>query len=403
MKKMLPYIFALLVITLVVSIIISGNRGGAKKFDERITFRQRDKIPYGSSVAKRLLPEVFPFADVYYDRNHPGFWDSVSITSYNQAVILMAKDFEAEQYELERLMDFVSNGNYVFIIAKSFSGDARRMFRFSYATEMMGDMIQTEDSLWMQLNTQYFSTSRDFVFPGKKYDGWFTSLDTSFTHIMGRDRYGRSNFIRIDKGSGSLFIHTAPMAFSNYFILHRDNYEYYEKVLSVIPQSIERILWNDYYLDKQPSTQDKKNWLSVLFRYESFKWGLLTAILALLLFVILGSRRRQRMIPEHHKPRNDSLDFVKTIGRLYHERKDHTDLAGKMSVYFLEHVRSVYNLSTQNLDDEFISNLHVKSGYDEQSLKQIVNFINQLDFDSNVNDSGLVAFHKQLELFYQNT
>jgi hypothetical protein len=254
------------------------------------------------------------------------------------------------------------------------------------------------------LNNEYFSSSQDFVFPGKKYDAWFTSVDTNFTHMLGRDRYGRSNFIRIDKGSGSIFFHAAPMAFSNYFILHRNNYQYYEKVLSVIPENINSVLWNDYYLDKKPETnKNKKNWLSVLFRYESFKWGLLTAILALLLYVLLGSRRRQRMILTHNKPRNDSLDFIKTMGRLYHERKDHTDLARKMSVYFLEHVRSVYNISTQDLGEDFVRNLHVKSGYPAESLNMVVSFINQLNNKPHISENELAAFHRQLELFYQNT
>ena len=404
MKNILPYLAGLLVAALIVLVIVSANRNGPKKFDQRVTLRQQDKIPYGTSVAKRLLPEMFPAAEIYYDHNHPGYWDSVAVTSYNQAVILMSKNFEAEQYELERLMDFVENGNYVFIVAKSFSGDARRLFHFSYATDLMGDLIPAEDSLGLQLNTDYFSTGRDFVFPGKKYDSWFTSIDTAFTHQLGTDRDGRPNFIRINKGSCSLLIHAAPAAFSNYFILHRDNYLYYEKVMSVIPGHINSILWNDYYMDKQAARPEKKkNWLSVLFRYESFKWGLLTAIITLLLFVLLGSRRRQRMIPPYSKPKNDSLDFVKTMGRLYHEKRDHTDLAGKMSVYFREQVRSVYNLSTQNMDEEFIRSLHVKSGYPVASLTEIVSFINQLDRNSAISEHDLSLFHRQLELFYQKT
>jgi hypothetical protein len=404
MKKFIPYLIILGIVALAILIIASARNNRQRKFDQRVTLRQQHEIPYGTSVAKRLLPELFPEAAIYYDGNHPGFWDSISSSSYNQAVIMVSKDFEAEQFELERLMRFVENGNYVFIAARSFSGDTRRMFRFSYASDFMGEIFADEDSLWMQLNTEYFSTSQDFFYPGKKYDGWFTGIDTSFTHVLGRDRYGRTNFIRIDKGSGSIFFHAAPLVFSNYFILHKHNYEYFEKSLSVIPANLNSVLWNEYYLNKQPpADNEKKNWLAVLFRYESFRWGLLTAILALVLYVVLGSRRRQRMIPLYAKPRNESLDFVKTMGRLYHEKRDHKDLAWKMGVYFLEHVRSTYKLSTQELNQDFISNLHVKSGYPEDKLGSIVNFIHRLNFVDHVSEDDLAKFHGQLELFYQNT
>lgn len=404
MKKWLPYIIGFALLGIIAMVIVSGAKGGERKFDERITFRQQDKIPYGSSVAKRLLPEVFPNASVYYDRNHPGYWDSIRFTSYNQAVILVAKDFEAARYELERLMDFVENGNYVFIIARTFSGDTRRMFEFSYATNMMDQFISNDDSLWLQLNKDYFSTNEDYVYPGLKYDSWFSSIDTAYTTVLGTDRYDQPNFLRIDKGQGAVFFHSAPMAFSNYFILHKNNYRYYEKALSVIPKDVNSVLWNDYYLDREADSQPpKKNWLSVLFRYESFKWGLLTAIITLLLYVLLASRRRQKMIPVYQKPKNDSLDFVKTMGRLYHDRRDHKDLARKMSIYFLEHVRSVYKLSTHTLDAQFINSLHFKSGYSFESLQEIVFFIAQLDMGESLNENELARFHRQLELFYQNT
>ena len=60
--------------------------------------------------------------------------------------------------------------------------------------------------------------------------------------------------------------------------------------------------------------EKKKSWISVLFSYPALKAALLTAIFTLLLYVLLGMRRKQRYIPVLTKPKNDSLDFVKTIG-----------------------------------------------------------------------------------------
>ena len=403
MKKAWPYLLIAAVILLLVLVVRQAGIGGEKVFNKRVTFRQYDEIPYGTAAAKRLLPELFPGAKIYYDKNYPGFWDSIQLTSYNQAVILMSRDFEATQYELERLMDFVDHGNYVFLITRSFSGDARRMFRFSYSQDFYADIVEGIDSLWMQLDTSFYESGNSFVFPGKRYESWFTDVDTSFTQVLGRDRFDRPNFIRINKGEGAIFIHTSPMAFSNYFILHKNNYRYFESVMSVLPEKTEHILWNDYFLEQRTADDKNSNWLRVLMQYDAFKWGLITAMLALVLYVLLNSRRQQRMIPPHAKPRNDSLDFVKTMGRLYHERKDHLDLAHKMSIYFLEQVRSTYKISTHQLDEEFIRSLHYKSGYPQDELSTIIYFIIKLREEGAVTEQELLAFHRRLELFYQNT
>ena len=50
-----------------------------------------------------------------------------------------------------------------------------------------------------------------------------------------------------------------------------------------------------------------------------------------------------------------------------------------MSAYFLEHVRNRYKLPTSELNEEFIKNLHVKTGIDEEEIKDIVSFIRNLD------------------------
>ena len=109
------------------------------------------------------------------------------------------------------------------------------------------------------------------------------------------------------------------------------------------------------------------------------------------------------MVPAHPKPKNDSLDFVKTMGRLYNDRRDHQNLARKMSVYFLEHVRSTYKLPTHTLDEQFAEALQFKSGYRSEDLNELISFVQYLRNDGSVNEQQLINFHNRLESFYQNT
>lgn len=404
MKKFIPYIVGALVMGLLITLMVSSTNKPARKLDQRITLRQADKIPYGTRVAKELLSSIFPNTALPFDRDYPGEWDSIDITESNQAVIFMADYFDTDEDDLRTLTRFVEKGNHVFIISRSVSENFSSFFKVSYKSDYFS-AFSSRDSLKLKLEGPAFSNNSLYSYPGLKYDGSFASVNAGYSEVLGKNQKGEPNFIRFNKGKGSFFLHTAPLAFSNYFILHKNNSAYYEQVMSVLPKTIHTILWNEYYLEKPRKKQDKDepNWLSALLSYPPFKWGLLIGALTLLLYVLLGMRRRQRMIPPVEKPKNDSLDFVKTLGRLYYDRKDHKNLALKMTAYFLEHVRSKYKLPTHTLDDAFVQSLHFKSGYPEPETRNLLNTIHEIKMAEAISDIQLSNFHKQLELFYQNT
>ena len=408
MKKYTAYFIVFGVLTFIAIIIIAANRRLPKKMDERITLRQRDKIPYGYAAAADLSVSLFPNAAIYSDENSPGFWKHIVSSSNKQAVILVAGYFNADDDEISRLMRFVENGNYAFIIAQSFSEETQSALRFSYSQNGLTPFFGVgDDSLKVRLAPPYFAQDSLYTYPGRKFESWFDKLDTTHTLILGRNET-HPDFIQMNYGEGSVFIHSAPLAFSNYFILHNDNIRYFEQVLSVLPPDLKKMVWNEYYLTKRgPRNRDNNNtepnWLRVLLRYREFQWGFGLLVFGLVLWVLLNSRRKQRMIPAHPKPVNESLDFVKTMGRLYYDRKDHQNLANKMSTYFLEHVRTNYKLPTHTLDESFIESLQSKSGFSRGDLNEIISFILYIRDNGSINEDQLIHFHNQLESFYQNT
>lgn len=403
MKKFYPYLIGGFVLLFLVVLIASRSRP-THRFDERITLRQGDKIPYGTAVAKHLLPSLFPAASVQFDNRYPGSWEGVDAYNPDQAVILVSDYFGAGKEEMDRLNEFVAKGNSVFIIARRFSDDAANYFGVGFTG--YNDLFSRSDadSLRVKLERPAFGVDSFFAYPGKQHDGAIRWYDTARTQVLGKNSAGRVNFIRLKKGDGSFFVHTAPLAFSNYFILHKHNIAYYQNALSVIPQNTKAVLWNEYFLDNRANEQNKDvPWLAALFKNPAFRWGFLVAIVTLAISMLLGMRRRQRMIPPHEKPKNDSLDFVKTLGRLYYDNRNHKNLAEKMGAYFLEHVRSVYKIPTHTLDEDFVKLLHAKSGHPQAELTAIVQEITQFQQWPNLSEEKLANFHKSLEYFYQNT
>lgn len=407
MKKYIPYLLALVVLTGIVLLIVTSNdkSGSGKKLDERITLRKQDKIPYGTYVAYNSLKHLFPNASVSATREEPGYWDSLSRMDNKQAYVVITDRFTADDREIEKMIEFAKNGNDVFISARYLSAatdEATGSASSAFDVEELTDEMKHSDLL-LSLISPPFTMDTGYSYPGITFNSYFSSVDSTTTDVLGKDKNGHVDFIRLKAGKGNFYIHTEPLAFSNFFLLYKDNIRYFEKALSVISPDVKKVVWDEYYINKLSgnSNHSGKGWMSVLFRYPGFKWALLVAIFVLLLYVLMEMRRKQRFIPVIKKPRNDSLDFVKTIGRLYHDKGDHKNLARKMASYFLEQVRSRYKLSTSTLDDEFVKNLQYKSGAEEYEVRSIISFIKFLDDTPAINELQLTEFHQQLESFYQ--
>lgn len=407
MKKAFPYIIGVLVLIAALALSLTMKKG-ERKLNERLSFSRKDKIPYGTYVAYENLKYLFPDASVKVNRLSPEKWYADSVLFPRQALIIITPQFLPDEDEMDKLIAFAQKGNSVFISTRVLSYNAQEMLhcRTPYNEFVFfANAVGMDDTLNVLLNNPPFTKKTDFLYPGKRFESHLYKYDTAITNILGTNKDEFKNFIHLKTGKGNIFLHMAPVAFTNYFLLHKDNAGYYDEALSVIPKDVTDVTWDEYYLHKLYEgnyNKGNRGWLYVLLKYPPFKWGLLVAIIAIGLFVLLETRRKQRYIPFVSKPKNDSLDFVKTIGRLYYEKNDHRDLAKKMGLYFLEHIRNTYKLPTGQLDEEFVKNLHYKSGYNQSDLKKIVSFIDFVNEAPGVTDAQLAEFHKDLEDFYKH-
>jgi hypothetical protein len=403
------------IVAAVVALLFSGSRKKEKVFDQRITLRKQDKIPYGTFVAYRLLKGLLPQATVYPSRQEPGYWDSLSTYDDKQAYIYIGDKFTADEYEIKNLIRFAEKGNDVFIAARYISaatdealGCNSSAVNFEYI-----DRYELRDSMNIFLKKPFIQKDSSYNYPGLTFASYFTGVDTSTTDVLGTEEKDKANFIHLATGKGHFYIHLEPLAFSNYFLLHKNNIDYYEKALSVINPTAKKIIWDEYYLSKQnrqsSSNRDNssKGWFSTLMKMENqdgnkpFKWAFWLLILLLLLYVLMEMRRKQRYIPVVKAPKNDSLDFVKTIGRLYYDKGDNKNLCRKMAAYFLEHVRANYKIPTNILDEKFVKTVQYKSGAEEYEVRGVISFIKYMDDGGMVGRDELTEFYNQLESFYK--
>src|ERR1700733_1812649 len=279
-----------------------------KELNRRVTLWRQDKIPYGTYIAYENLPSIFPNADITLNKSSPATFEG---DEGKKAYIIIVPQMIPDATELRGLMNFVGRGNTVFISAFVFGDSLLHSLNSKGSNE---NLFNGSDSLRLSVYDPVDHDSSSFVYPGNSYDGYADSLDPQYAGILGRDASGRPDFVRFTyKGGGALYLHFAPMAFTNFFLLHKANKAYYDKVLSYLPVSATEVKWDEYF------RYSRINFSA--FRYilanPSLRWAFWLLLSLFLLIYVFESKRRQRLIPVIPGLRNSSLDFVRTIGRLY--------------------------------------------------------------------------------------
>ena len=409
MKKLLPYIIGAVVLVLV--ILLMPAREKEKHFNGHVTLNIKDKNAYGCFVAYQLLHDLYPGTPVVTNRKAPDGWEELSFDSAKagQVLLIITRYFDPSESDLNYLTSFVQKGNYVFISALEMNYAARKFYKVQqlYLDQDKGRMneengIGIRNTIKVLLDTNTFTAPFRYGYPGADFSNEFSTYDTSFTYKLGSTTKGETNLLAINTLEGSIFLHSTPLTFSNLFLLYHDNHEYLEKLLSLMPEKPSKIVWDEYYLLDRKSEENKNSLLSVLLRYENFRWAFWLAVIVLVLYLVTATKRKQRLIPVYRKPDNDSMEFIQTIGKLYYEKGDHQNLAHKMTQFFLDYVRQKYKIDTQYINSEFSAALALKSGITPEEAQQITDHIHQAQLGT-MTGVELTRFYGILDHFYKQT
>ncbi len=409
MRTKLPYIImGILLLAAVVLLLKSQHR----QLDLRFTLNARQKTPYGSYAPYHLLSSFFPGASIETNQRQPQKWKSLSLDTSGQVLLIVNNYFNPSEADLDYLTAFAQRGNYILISAMSMNDAAQRFFRIQQPLVFEQVVIPSSgeqvlqhpgDSLQLLLDTAQFSTPLLYNYPGRSYSSYYTGYDTAFTYPLGYNGAALPNLLGMHTSRGRILLHSAPVAFTNLFTLYGNNYTYIEKLLKLVPAKVHRVVWDEYFQHKpaDADNQGSKGLLTVLLQYTSFRWAFYCTLLLLLMYVFTAIKRKQRVIPVYNRPVNESLAFVTTVGKLYYEKADHTNLAEKLTQFFLDHVRTRYKMNTTELNSSFVQLLALKSGVELSEVEAIIQHIHQIQLQGNISAQQLMAYYEQLEQFYK--
>lgn len=384
-----------ILISVVLAAFILLQVTGPQPINWKPSYSKTHKYPFGGYILREMLPDLFP-GRIIRQVDKPAYEFLEDFQGENVNYIIIDDVFETDQYEAAHLMDFVEEGNNVFIAANSFTGSFADTFRLETNTEMLFGLLDYND---VNLATGIDSLDKVYsIKKGVKHHS-FTNYPRSYdTEEIGFADNAYPNFVRVGHGKGNFYLHSGPMLFTNYNMLWADNYKYVETALSFLPQR--DVYWDEYY---KPTRSKTGSPFKYILEARGLRWAWLIALPALFLFIFFEGKRRQRIIPVITPPRNDSLEFTETIGRLYYEHGDHLDIARKKVRYLLEYIRTRFYMETKVQDEKFLKRLAQKSGVPEAEVVVLFNYIAQMDKMQGLSEASLLQLNLMIDDFYNRS
>lgn len=389
------YIIPTLLVVLFASLIALNHYYGRKKVDWRVTYNIGSKSPYGCYVLDSMFYSLFPGQVI--EKNYSSLYEALDQdTVERKNLIEITSNFNPDNYDLGALLKFVSKGNDLFVSASSFGHLFKDTLKLKTKFLAVSDssIFRPENERLILLNPALKSDS------GYNYNEWLlrnyiSKFDTTKTLELGTDIRGNVNFICTKFGDGRIFIHTQPKVFTNYVLLY-GNVEYAAKVLSYLP--VRKTIWDGYY---KPYRHINDSPMRYILSQSSLRAAYYILLLTLLLYLIVESKRRQRVIPVLSPPENQSLKFVKTIGRLYFKQHNNADLAMKKIIYLKEFIREHYYLSSSEATGEMVALISTKTGVPVEQVKELLEAIDYFEKAEKVSDAGVIDLNRKIELFYK--
>ena len=392
------FIIAVTVITFAVTLNSTGNR----TVDWGENYNEKSNSPYGISVFYKELPKLFDGQKMktiyytaynyFYANSEDGYGDHIAEGNY----ILIGNSDYLQTADIKELLLFAGRGNTIFMSDYKFPQTLLDTLNLTI------EVVINKDSITKLNFNESSLKSKNTILDKSENSAYFSKIEAKNYKALGylNDDVNLTNFLKLPFEEGQIYLHLEPKVFTNYNILKDQRYIYIEGALSYLPN--DTIYFDSFtkFQDSQYGDSEEKSNLSWFLKQQSFKWAWYLAVILSLLFMVFNAKRRQRIIPIIKPLENTTVGFVKTISNLYYETQDHKNLIDKKITYFLEKIRSDYNLDTTILNEEFITKLSQKSGKKKESVKKTINFINWLRTKNEFFEENLLKLNKHIEEFY---
>jgi hypothetical protein len=397
-----------------------------KPLDWRPTLSNADKIPYGTYALFDVLPQLLGTDSVasvrlpvynqlvgvqeptfYADSTHAAA-DSLAqrklaqlrVVKTSATYLFVNEEFSCSGLESFALLDFIKQGNTVFIAAENFVS-ASTVLADTLGLRILNTDSATERSLRAPDSVRVHFTDAALGAAALRLPAWAATSRLALRPghsgtTLATDAQGQAVLMRLDRGRGHLYVCTIPLAFTNYFVLPPRQRQFALAALSYLPTG--RPVWWDEY--QKQGRMGEQSVLRVVFSQPSLRTAYYLLWATALLFIFVEARRRQRIIPVLRPLPNTTLLFTRTVASLYQQGRNHQRIAEKKTALFLDYLRTRFQEPAPDLGDEaFRERLSQKSGVPRPRLDELVRLINFARTAPTVTDRELLTLSRAIHDF----
>jgi hypothetical protein len=365
-----------------------------KPLDWTPVYNRTSSLPLGTQV---LFEQLESNAQLQLKRNsRPPIESFVTDSlSVQQSFLFINGYLSFSGNELDSLLNWVNSGREAFIstnyaqsLFDTLGLKTTNLLLDSQPTYKPAFGFYTSES---EANTYTLKRDNNYYF-------YFKEADTASTKSLGflqpEDRVNlrETNFVKVAFGKGHFYIHLAPEAFSNYFILDQDNANYTQQLVSQLDLNLP-IVWDSYYKTGRERISSP---LYYLLTTPSLKWAYYTLLICLLLFIIFEGKRKQKAIKVIQPLQNKSYEYVQTISGMFLDKKDHKKMAVKLIDLFFSKVRQDYHLPTKEISPSFIQQLAQKANASQDEVKALLKHFDQIKSRQHINKQELIELEQQI-------
>jgi len=357
-------------------------------------FNTQSKDPYGLYVFNQELSHLLKDQKLVKTSLTPYeyFLDKEQTTESKTTYLFVENKSGLDDVFVQQVLKKVRNGADLVIASENF------YYGNSYILDTLN--IHLHNIKTNNLNFVNKGSSADTLKIKDEYNNIFTVKNPeNYTAIAKLNN--NISFISTKFGKGTVYISSSPILLTNFYILNNEEKSsiFTEEFVSFIKK--ENVVWFDenYNIGERESNNSI---LNVIFKHKSLRFAWYTLIIGLLLYVIFYGKRKQRIVPVIDPVKNTTVEYIETVGNLYYQENNHTQLLDKQIKFALYFIRTEWKIITQDLNQDFKTKLQQKSLANTADIDQFVNFITNFNIDTKYSQADLIQFNQLLEKLHIN-
>ena len=358
-----------------------------------------DKIPQGTFVFYESLEKVAKVEQV----NIPPF-EFLEDTTTTGTYFFLNASVGIDAAELNKLLKWVEKGNTAVISASYISYPLLDTLKITNDQKIRKNGLENIPQYNFAnkdlRSEKYYEFNRDHTLE------YFDSLNGKQQKVLGIAKVkddnsvqndSLANFVESKFGEGRFLLHSSPQAFTNYFLLEGENFEYAEKFLAYLDLQ-ETIYWDNHYKNGKIIHTSP---LYILLSNRYFKWAYYFVIIATILFIFFEGKRKQKSIPVVNPLRNQTYDYTRTIAGMYLDQKDYRTIAQKIRDQFFIFLQKEFKINVKE-QKNYRQLIEQQTKISSEEIDQLFDQIKALEVKPSVTKKDIEALNRLIIQFKKN-